>query len=125
MNNRTKVIVGVIVALFALSLIIRFVVLSQAGFAGYWIFYLGLPVGGLVTVLFVLLRLGVLNFGDSPSATVQHWQHRTAAPGSAPVSSEPSAPTSQRLQELETLRTNGTISDTEYAAKRAKIISGI
>jgi hypothetical protein len=29
---------------------------------------------------------------------------------------------SQRLDELETLRTNGIISDTQYAAERARII---
>jgi hypothetical protein len=121
MNDRTKVIVGAIVALFALSLVIRFVVLSQAGFAGYWIFYLGLPIGGLVTVLFVLLRLGVINFGESPSTTVQHWQHNTVGQVTPPASPPPAA--SQRLEELETLRTNGIISDTEYAAERAKIIA--
>jgi hypothetical protein len=115
MNNRTKVILGAIVALFALSLVIRFVVLSQAGFAGYWIFYLGMPIGGLVTLLFVLLRLGVLNFGESPSPSVQH---STAAQALA----SPPAAASQRLDELEVLRTKGAISDTEYAAQRAKII---
>jgi hypothetical protein len=115
MNNRTKVIGGAIVALFALSLVIRFVVLSQAGFAGYWIFYLGLPLGGLATVLFVLLRLGVLNFGESASPTVQH---STAAQ----VLASPPAEASQRLDELEALRAKGAISDTEYAAQRASII---
>jgi hypothetical protein len=118
MNTRTKVIVGAIVGLFALSFVIRFVVLSQAGFAGYWIFYLGLPIGGLATLLLVLLRLGVLNFGDSPSATVHHWQHNTAAQALA----SPPAKASQRLDELEVLRTKGAISDTEYAAQRARII---
>jgi hypothetical protein len=91
MNDRTKVIVGAIVALFALSLVIRFVVLSQAGFAGYWIFYLGLPIGGLITVLFVLLRLGVINFGESPSTTVQHWQHNTFGQATPPASPPPPA----------------------------------
>src|SRR5262249_5737255 len=103
MNNRTKVIVGAIVALFALSFVIRFVLLSQAGFAGYWIFYLGLPIGGLVSLLFVLLRLGMLNFGEGPSATVRHWQQNTAAQALA----SPPAVASQRLDELEALRANG------------------
>jgi len=119
MNNRTKVILGAVAALFALSLVIRFVVLSQAGFAGYWIFYLGMPIGGLVTLLFVLLRLGVLNFGESPSGTVQQWQHNTAAQALA----SPPAAASQRLDELETLRTSGAISDSEFAAERARIIT--
>jgi uncharacterized oligopeptide transporter (OPT) family protein len=123
MNNRTKVILGAIVALFAISLVFRFVVLSQVGVAGGWIFYLGLPIGGIIALLVLLLRLGLLNFGESPSATVQHWQHNTAGQALAPASPSPAA--SQRLDELETLRTNRIISDTEYAAERARIISGI
>lgn len=115
MNNNSKVVLGAIGALFAISLIIRFVVLSQAGVPGTWIFYLGLPIGGIVAVLALLLRLGLLNFGERSSATVQHWQHNTAA----------QVPTSQRLEELESLLTSGVISDTEYASKRARIISGI
>ena len=122
MNDRTKVIVGVIVALFAISLLIRFVVLSQVGFAGGWIFYL-VPLGGIGAVLFLLLRLGVLNFGESPGSTVQHWQHDTAGQATASASPRPAA--SQSLEELETLHTNGSISDTEYEAKRARIISDI
>lgn len=117
MNNNSKVVLGAIGALFAVSLIIRFVVLSQAGIPGTWIFYLGLPIGGIVAVLVLvlLLRLGLLNFGETSSATVQHWRHNTAA----------QVPTSQRLEELESLLTNGAISNTEYAEKRARIISGI
>jgi uncharacterized oligopeptide transporter (OPT) family protein len=120
MNNRTKVILGAIVALFAISLVFRFVVLSQVGVAGGWIFYLGLPIGGIIALLVLLLRLGLLNFGESPSATVQHWQHNTA--GQTPVPASPPPAASQRLDELETLRTNGIISDTQYAAERARII---
>jgi hypothetical protein len=123
MNNRTKVILGAIVALFAISLVFRFVVLSQVGVAGGWIFYLGLPIGGIIALLVLLLRLGLLNFGESPSARVQHWQHNTAGQAPAPASPPPAA--SQRLDELETLRTNRIISETEYAAERARIISGI
>ena len=120
MNNRTKVILGAIVALFAISIVLRFVVLSQVGVAGGWIFYLGLPIGGIIALLVLLLRLGLLNFGESPSATVQHWQHNIA--GQAPAPASPPSAASQRLDELETLRTNGIISDTEYAAERARII---
>ena len=120
MNNRTKVILGAIVALFAISIVLRFVVLSQVGVAGGWIFYLGLPIGGIIALLVLLLRLGLLNFGENPSATIQHWQHNTA--GQAPAPASPPSAASQRLDELETLRTNGIISDTEYAAERARII---
>jgi hypothetical protein len=121
MNTRTKVVVGAIVALFAISLVFRFVVLSQVGVAGGWIFYLGLPIGGIVALLLLLLRLGLLNFGASPSATVQHWQHHTAGQAPAPAS-PPSAAASYRMDELETLHNHGIISDSEYAAERAKII---
>jgi hypothetical protein len=125
MNNNSKVVLGAIAALFAISLIFRFVVLSQAGVSGTWIFYLGLPIGGIVAVLVLLLRLGLLNFGERPSATVQHWQYNTTAQVPQPSSSPPAAPASQRLEELEALLTSGAISDTEYAAKRARIISAI
>jgi hypothetical protein len=46
-----------------------------------------------------------------------------AAPFVATAAPEPS--TSQRLQELETLRATGAISDTEYASKRQQIISDL
>jgi uncharacterized membrane protein len=116
MNNQTKVVLGAIAAVFAVSLIIRFAVLSQAGVPGMWIFYLGLPFGGIVTVLVLLLRLGLLNFAERPTAIAQHW----------PQQSPPQpAPASQRLEELEALLGRGAISDIEYAEKRARIIAGI
>lgn len=122
--NKTKVVLWAIVGLLALSLVLRFAVLSQGGVAGGWIFYLGLPIGGIVALIVLLLRLGLLNFGESSTAAVQRWQYGTGVQG-FPVESAPAAPTSQRLQELEALRSSGAISDTEYAAKRARIISGI
>jgi hypothetical protein len=69
--------------------------------------------------------LGLLNFGERSSATVQHWQPNTAVQEPQPVSPLSAAPPSQRLQELEDLRTSGAISDTEYAGRRAGIIAGI
>jgi hypothetical protein len=120
MNNRAKVVVGASVGLLAIWLILRVVMLSQAGVSGAGIFYLGLPIGGIVALLLLLMRLGLLNFGERSSATVQHWQPDSAMQGPRPVS-----PPSQRLQELEALRTSGAISDTEYAEQRAGIISGI
>ena len=69
--------------------------------------------------------LGLLNFGERSSATVQHWQPNTAVQGPQPVSPPSAVPRSQRLQELEALRTSGAISDTEYAERRAGIIAGI
>ena len=40
-----------------------------------------------------------------------------------PVAAQPAPSTAQRLQEIETLRAMGTISEDEYAAKRAQIIA--
>jgi hypothetical protein len=125
MNNNTKVVLGAIAALLAVSFIVRFVVLSQAGLAGGWIFYLGLPIGGIVAILLLLVRLGLLNLGERPSTAIQHWQHNTAVHGPQPVSAPSEAPAWQRLQELDALRTTGAISDTEYAEKRSRLISGI
>jgi hypothetical protein len=131
MNNNKVIalVVGGLVALFALSLVLRFVLLSQAGVPGF--FYLGLPIGGIGVVILLLLRLGVLNFGQRPGGTIQHWQQHSGvqAPplGSPPpLAYQPPAPSvTQRLQELETLRASGAISETEYAAKRQQIISNL
>lgn len=45
------------------------------------------------------------------------------APSSAPFLAPPAPSTAQRLQELETLRATGAISDDEYTAKRQQIIA--
>jgi Short C-terminal domain len=47
------------------------------------------------------------------------------AGGPAPVVTPPQAPIAQRLQELETLRASGALTDQEYSARRAQIISEI
>lgn len=53
-----------------------------------------------------------------------------AAPGSPPAAAPgylapPSVSTSQRLQELETLRATGAVTEAEYTAKRAQIIADL
>jgi hypothetical protein len=48
-----------------------------------------------------------------------------AAPGAAPYAAPPEPTTAQRLQELETLRATGAISDDEYNAKRQQILSDL
>jgi hypothetical protein len=122
-NNRPIVLVaGAIAALFAVSLVLRFVLLSQSGLSGGWILYLGLPIGGIGALALLLVRLGVLNVGDRSNATIQGWQHHGAGQWPSPASP---AATSQRLQELETLRSSGAISDDEYTTERARIISGV
>ncbi len=110
-NNKPMVLLlGAIAALFAFSLVVRFAFLSQFGLPGGWIFYLALPIGGIGTIILLLLRVGLINVGGRMTAPVQQWQ--------------PADSTSQRLHQLETLRANGTVSDAEYANERARIISG-
>ena len=109
-NNKPMVLVfGAIAALFAFSLVVRFAFLSQFGLPDGWLFYLALPIGGIGTLILLLVRLGVINVGGHTITPVQQW----GAAGS----------TSQRLHQLETLRANGTVSDAEYANERARIIS--
>jgi hypothetical protein len=122
MNNNKPIViaVGVVAALFTLSLVFRYVILSEAGLPGGWVLYMGLPTGGIVAVTLLLIRLGIINFGDKPSIATPFGQHHSVAPPQPFV-----APTTQRLQDLENLRTNGTISDNEYSAERARIISGL
>ncbi len=110
-NNKPMVVIlGAVAALFALSLIVRFAFLSQFGLPGGWLFYLALPIGGIGTLILLLMRLGLLNVGGQSSAPIQQWQ--------------PATSTSQRLQELETMRANGAVSEDEYTHQRARIISG-
>jgi hypothetical protein len=57
-------------------------------------------------------------------------QGQAAAPGgyaapAAPVATAPDKPIAQRLQELETLRASGALTDEEYTSRRAKIIAEI
>jgi len=125
MNNRTKVVLGATVGLVAIWLILRVVMLSAAGVSGAWIFYLGLPIGGIVALLLLLMRLGLLNLGERSSATVEHWQGNTAVRGPQSASATSEAPKWQRLQELEALRSTGAISDAEYAETRERLISSI
>ena len=105
-NKPVLILAGAIVALFAISLVIRFVALSELGLPGGWTLYFGLPVGG-IGLLILLLRLGLLNFG-------QELERNDASPFSTTLSCTPRgrraptvAPTTQRLQEIENLRASG------------------
>jgi hypothetical protein len=124
-NNNNKVIalvLGAIFALFALSLLLRFVVLSQAGVPVGWVF-LGLPFAG-IGLLLMLLRLGLLGAWASQFGW---WgpQHNSGVQASPLAYSPPAASVSQRLQQLDTLRASGAMSDTEYTAMRQRIISNM
>ena len=121
MNNKTIAIaLGSVAALFALSLVARFVLFSEYGPSGGWMF-VGLPFGGIGIVV-LLLRLGVFNSGQRFGTTMAPWQHHVGMPFAPPA---PSASASARLQELEYLLTSGAISHAEYTAKRQQIMSGM
>ena len=113
MNNNNKpfvLLAGAIAALFAVSFVVRFVVLSEMGLPGGWMLFLCLPAGG-IGLLVVLMRLGMLH------SVSQNFSACTTAP---------STPTkSQRLQEIEHLRASGALSEDEYTAERGRIISSI
>jgi hypothetical protein len=121
-NKPIALVVGALVAVFVASLVVRFVVLSQAGLSGGSFFYLGLPVAGIGALTLLLLRLGLLGVGQRSSATIQHWEQHSAGQGPAPASPLVAASTPQRLEDLEFLRASGTISEVEYTAERARII---
>jgi hypothetical protein len=122
-NKPVLILAGAIAALFVISLVIRFVALSQLGLPGGWTLYFGLPVAG-IGLLILLLRLGLLNFGQEPSATMRAFQHDAVM--HAPVTPAPTVtPTTQRLQEIETLRASGVLSDDQYTAERARIIASL
>jgi hypothetical protein len=123
-NNKVVVVVlGAVAALFALSLLMRFVMLSEYGVSGSWM-YFGLPLGGIGLVV-LLLRLGLLNFGERSGSTMQPWHHNIGTQTPPPAPPVPVASVSQRLQELDGMHASGAISDSEYTAKRQQIISGI
>ena len=126
MNNNKVIalVVGGLIALFALSLVLRFVLLNQAGVPGF--FYLGLPIGGISVVILLLLRLGAVHLRPKAGrhdSTLAATQRRAGACAFAFLDQPPAPSVTQRLQELETLRATGAISETEYTAKRQQIIS--
>jgi hypothetical protein len=118
------ILAGAIAALFVISLVVRFVALSELGLPGGWTLYFGLPIGG-IGLLILLLRLGLLNFGQGPSATMQAFQHHGVGARAPWTPAPTAAPTTQRLQEIEDLRASGAISDDEYTAERARIIASL
>ena len=123
-NNKPALLVaGAIAAVFAISFVVRFVALSELGLPGGWMLMFGLPAGG-IGLLILLLRLGLLNFGQGPSATLRPLQQDGVmrVPTTLPP---PAVPTSKRLQEIENLRASGAISGDQYIAERARIIASL
>ena len=123
-NNKVVVIVlSAVAALFAVSMVMRFVMLSEYGVSGSWM-YFGLPMGGVGLVV-LLLRLGLIHFGERSARPMQPWQHSIgyqAPPVAPPVHG---ASVSSRLQQLDGMHASGAISDSEYSAKRQQIIAGV
>ncbi len=99
-NKPALILAGAIAALFVISLVIRFVALSELGMPGGWTLYFGLPVGGIGLLILLLRLLGLLNFGQGSTATIRPLQHGGVV--HAPWTPAPTvAPTTQRLQEIE------------------------
>jgi hypothetical protein len=115
-NNTNKpffILAAAIAGLFAISFVVRFVALSEMGVPGGWMLFMCLPAGG-IGLLVVLLRLGMLN---GVRQNFSAFSTFNAVPSAATKS--------QRLQEIENLRASGALSDDEYTAERARIISSI
>ncbi|CAN5837696.1 SHOCT domain-containing protein [soil metagenome] len=76
-------------------------------------------------VMSIVRRAGAQQAAPAAAASAAPASMPVASP-SSPISAPPPAPsTAQRLQELETLRAMGTISNDEYTAKRQQIISDL
>jgi hypothetical protein len=78
----------------------------------------------------VIKALTQRNAGAAPTVTIGGQDAGHVAAGAAPPASSATAapaqpPTARRLQELESLRATGVISDAEYTAQRAQIIGEI
>lgn len=105
---KSKVIVllaGVMVSLF---LVARYFALSRDGVPLGWMLYLGLPVTGAG----VLFALRLVDLGTGWSAGPDTMAHKEV-PGDS----------SQCLEQLESLHARGAISESEYLARRLRIIA--
>jgi hypothetical protein len=121
-NKAVTIVLGAVGAMIVMSLIVRFVVLSQYGVSSGWMFY-AVPFGGIGVVV-LLLRLGLLNLGDRSGGGAPAWRHDFGTQAYPPAP-QPAPGVSHRLQELENMRADGAISETEYSAKRQQIIATI
>ena len=112
---KIKVAVLSVGAVVALLLLLHYFALSRAGLPLGWMLYLGLP----ITAAGVVFALRLVNLGAG-------WDTKDAASGQeALLQAVPpaEASVSERLQELEALHDEGAISETEYIARRIRIIS--
>jgi hypothetical protein len=104
-------------ALVALLLLSRYFALSQTGVPLAWMLYVGLP----ITAAGVLFALQLIKLGTG--WTTNDMKRDFGASARPMPLSSPQAAASERLKELETLHTEGAISDMEYGARRLHIIS--
>ena len=101
--------------MIALLLLLHYFTLSRNGLPVDWMLYLGLP----ITAAGVLFALRLVNLGAG-------WETTSDGPARQPRPSRPpqrSVP--ERLKELETLHGQGTLSETEYIARRIRIIASM
>lgn len=112
---KTKAAVLLSGALIALLLVSRYFALSRAGVPLGWMLYLGLP----ITAGGVLFALRLVNLGSGWGVR----DTRQPAHPTAPSYPDPPVPVPERFRELEALRAAGAISESEYTAKLARILS--
>jgi hypothetical protein len=110
---KSKVAVLIAGGMVALMLLSRYFVLRRAGMPLEWMLYLGLP----ITAAGVLFALGLVNLSKGWSTKIDPPQDFSQ------TQAHPRMSLSARLKELEDLRTRGTISATEYSARRLQIIA--
>ncbi|OBB28658.1 hypothetical protein A5792_22330 [Mycolicibacterium peregrinum] len=73
----------------------------------------------------VVRRAATYSSRERSSAAQQAPAPSAATPSAAPFMAPPAPSTAQRLQELETLRATGAVSEDEYTAKRQQIIADL
>jgi hypothetical protein len=84
----------------------------------------GIPLSGTIDIRSnPAVRQQVMAIVRSASASREAPAAPSGAPAVPPVAAPPQRSAAERLQELETLRAMGTISDEEYTAKRQQILS--
>jgi Short C-terminal domain len=115
---KSKVVVLATGGLVALMLLSRYFVLRRSGMPLAWMLYLGLP----ITAAGVLFALALINLGSGWTTKVQ--VPKCSGTLQAPLLDAAVGPSlSQRLKELGELHARGAITDTEYSARRLRIIS--
>jgi hypothetical protein len=127
-NRIVPIVIGAAVAIFAISMLLRFALFSEYGIPTSYLL-VGLPGAGIGLVV-LLLRLGVFTGGQRSSGINGPWQQNFGAqppqyPGVAPFAGAPAPTASQHLQELDRQWQAGAISPADYAARRQQIIATI